>query len=72
MQKLTRNHYQASATVIKVARLQKNNTSLKVNGKVCGRNCQMVVDTGTCFTIVRPDIVKHCRINDTGTKFGNP
>nr|WPV71156.1 MAG: replicase [Ips erranti-like virus 3] len=29
----------------------------------------MVVDTGSCHTIVRPDIVKHCRISDTGTKF---
>lgn len=26
----------------------------------------MVVDTGTCFIIVRPDIVKHCTIGDTG------
>jgi len=68
-QKVTRNHYQASPTVIKETRLQQNNTSLIGNDKVCGRNCQMVVDTGTCFIIVRPDIVKHCRISDTGAKF---
>jgi len=29
----------------------------------------MVVDTGSCYTIVRPDIVKYCRIGDTRTKF---
>jgi len=29
----------------------------------------MVVLTGTCYTIVRPDIVKHCGIIDTGAKF---
>jgi len=56
------NHHLPS--VIKVARLQQNNTGLVVNGEVCGRNCQMVVDTGSGFTIV-----KHCRISDTGTKF---
>lgn len=27
----------------------------------------MVVDTGSCFTLVRPDIVNHCRIMDSGT-----
>jgi len=29
----------------------------------------MVVDTESGFTIVRPDIVRHCRISDAGTKF---
>jgi len=66
-QKLAENHH--SPSVIKVARFQQNSSSLVVNGKVCGRNCQIVVDTGTGFTIVRPDIVKRCRISDTGEKF---
>jgi len=35
----------------------------------CGKNRQLVVDSGTCFTIVRPDIVKHCKFSDTGAKF---
>jgi len=55
-QKLTGNLYQASPTVIKVVRLQQNNTSFVVNGKVRGRNSQMVVDSGTCFSRVMPTL----------------
>lgn len=57
-QKLTKKHYQASPTLIKVARLT-------VNGKLC----EKIVDTGTWFIILRPNVKKHRRISDTGTKF---
>ncbi|KAJ8916808.1 hypothetical protein NQ315_005815 [Exocentrus adspersus] len=42
--------------------------SLAVPGRVCGRECKMIVDTGSSYTIVRPNIVAHCKMQDTDTQ----
>ncbi|KAJ8982092.1 hypothetical protein NQ317_010950 [Molorchus minor] len=40
-----------------------------VYGKVCGRDCQMVIDTGSYHTIVKPNILAHCRMKPTSNSF---
>ncbi|KAJ8917636.1 hypothetical protein NQ315_000120, partial [Exocentrus adspersus] len=45
--------------------LQCNGASLAVPGRVCGRECKMIIDTGSSHTIVRPNIVAHCKMQDT-------
>ncbi|KAJ8911711.1 hypothetical protein NQ315_013173 [Exocentrus adspersus] len=47
--------------------LQCDGSSLIVPGRVCDRECQMIVDTGSSHTIVKPNIVTHCRIQQQGT-----
>ncbi|KAJ8915474.1 hypothetical protein NQ315_003237 [Exocentrus adspersus] len=49
--------------------LQCNGTSLAVPGRVCGRECKMIVDTGSSHTIGRPNIVAHCKMQDTEEKY---
>ncbi|KAJ8921601.1 hypothetical protein NQ315_010508, partial [Exocentrus adspersus] len=49
--------------------LQCNGASLAVPGRVCGRECKMIVDTGSSHTIVRPNIVAHCKMQDTEEKY---
>ncbi|KAJ8913809.1 hypothetical protein NQ315_002715 [Exocentrus adspersus] len=49
--------------------LQCNGASLAVPGRVCGRECKMIVDTGASHTIVRPNIVAHCKMQDTEEKY---
>ncbi|KAJ8914968.1 hypothetical protein NQ315_002492 [Exocentrus adspersus] len=49
--------------------LQCNGASLAVPGRVCGRECKMIVDTGSSHTIVRPNIVAHCKMQDTQEKY---
>ncbi|KAJ8915375.1 hypothetical protein NQ315_008262 [Exocentrus adspersus] len=49
--------------------LQCNGASLAVPGRVCGRECKMIVDTGSSHTIVRPNIVEHCKMQDTEEKY---
>ncbi|KAJ8914074.1 hypothetical protein NQ315_014268 [Exocentrus adspersus] len=49
--------------------LQCNGASLAVPGRVCGRGCKMIVDTGSSHTIVRPNIVEHCNMQDTEEKY---
>ncbi|KAJ8914386.1 hypothetical protein NQ315_017476 [Exocentrus adspersus] len=49
--------------------LQCNGASLAVPGRVCGRECKMIVDTGSSHTIVRPNIVAHCKMQDTEKKY---
>ncbi|KAJ8910126.1 hypothetical protein NQ315_003497 [Exocentrus adspersus] len=48
---------------------QCNGASLAVPGRVCGRECKMIVDTGSSRTIVRPNIVAHCKMQDTEEKY---
>ncbi|KAJ8913363.1 hypothetical protein NQ315_008753 [Exocentrus adspersus] len=48
---------------------QCNGASLAVPGRVCGRECKMIVDTGSSHTIVRPNIVAHCKMQDTEEKY---
>ncbi|KAJ8912214.1 hypothetical protein NQ315_009038 [Exocentrus adspersus] len=50
---------------IKITRLQNNGSSLVVPGRICGRECEMIFDTGSSHTIVKPNIVAHCRIQNT-------
>ncbi|KAJ8981733.1 hypothetical protein NQ317_008994 [Molorchus minor] len=40
-----------------------------VYGKVCGRDCQMVIDTGSYHTIVKPNILAHCKMTPTSNNF---
>ncbi|KAJ8921726.1 hypothetical protein NQ315_010636 [Exocentrus adspersus] len=49
--------------------LQRDGASLAVPGRVCGRECKMIVDTGSSHTIVRPNIVAHCKVQDTEEKY---
>ncbi|KAJ8916941.1 hypothetical protein NQ315_013413 [Exocentrus adspersus] len=49
--------------------LQCNGASLAVPGRVCGRECKMIVDTGSSHTVVRPNIVAHCKMQDTEEKY---
>ncbi|KAJ8912803.1 hypothetical protein NQ315_014386 [Exocentrus adspersus] len=49
--------------------LQCNGASLAVHGRVCGRECKMIVDTGSSHTIVRPNSVAHCKMQDTEEKY---
>ncbi|KAJ8911359.1 hypothetical protein NQ315_011652 [Exocentrus adspersus] len=49
--------------------LQCNGASLAVPGRVCGRECKMIIDTGSSHTIVRPNIVAHCEMQDTEEKY---
>ncbi|KAJ8981436.1 hypothetical protein NQ317_015638 [Molorchus minor] len=63
-QKLTR-FYQAPLSKIKVSRLRNDGTSLVAYGKVCGRECRMVIDTGSYHTIVKPNILAHCRMKQS-------
>ncbi|KAJ8952330.1 hypothetical protein NQ318_017224 [Aromia moschata] len=67
-QMLTRT-YQAPPSRIKVSRLRHDGTSLIVYGKICGRDSQMVIDTGSYHTIVNPKIVTHCRLQPTTRNF---
>ncbi|KAJ8915941.1 hypothetical protein NQ315_016617 [Exocentrus adspersus] len=46
-----------------------NGASLAVPGRVCGRECKMIIDTGSSHTIVRPNIVAHCKMQDTKEKY---
>ncbi|KAJ8913478.1 hypothetical protein NQ315_013858 [Exocentrus adspersus] len=46
-----------------------NGASLAVPGRVCGRECKMIIDTGSSHTIVRPNIVAHCKMQDTEEKY---
>ncbi|KAJ8911361.1 hypothetical protein NQ315_011654 [Exocentrus adspersus] len=48
---------------------QCNGASLAVPGRVCGRECKMIVDTGSSHTIVRPNIVAHCKMQDTEEEY---
>ncbi|KAJ8916404.1 hypothetical protein NQ315_014615 [Exocentrus adspersus] len=50
---------------IKITQLQNNGSSLVVPGRICGRECEMILDTGSSHTIVKPNIVAHCRIQNT-------
>ncbi|KAJ8914247.1 hypothetical protein NQ315_003612 [Exocentrus adspersus] len=50
---------------IKITLLQNNGSSLVVPGRICGRECEMILDTGSSHTIVKPNIVAHCRIQNT-------
>ncbi|KAJ8909425.1 hypothetical protein NQ315_003476 [Exocentrus adspersus] len=50
---------------IKITRLQNNGSSLVVPGRICGRECEIILDTGSSHTIVKPNIVAHCRIQNT-------
>ncbi|KAJ8912596.1 hypothetical protein NQ315_000465 [Exocentrus adspersus] len=50
---------------IKITRLQNNGSSLVVPGRICGRECEMILDTGSSHTIVNSNIVAHCRIQNT-------
>ncbi|KAJ8979132.1 hypothetical protein NQ317_016750 [Molorchus minor] len=61
--------YQAPLSKIKVSRLRNDGTSLVVYGKVCGRDCQMVIDTGSYHTIVKPNILAHCKMKPTTNNF---
>ncbi|KAJ8916798.1 hypothetical protein NQ315_005803 [Exocentrus adspersus] len=49
--------------------LQCNGASLAAPGRVCGRECKMIVDTGSSHTIVRPNIVAHCKMQDREEKY---
>ncbi|KAJ8913255.1 hypothetical protein NQ315_012873 [Exocentrus adspersus] len=49
--------------------LQCNGASLVVPGRVCGRECKMIVDTGSSHTVVRPNIVAHCKMQDTEEEY---
>ncbi|KAJ8910601.1 hypothetical protein NQ315_003971 [Exocentrus adspersus] len=46
-----------------------NGASLAVPGRVCGREYKMIIDTGSSHTIVRPNIVAHCKMQDTEEKY---
>ncbi|KAJ8981859.1 hypothetical protein NQ317_017537 [Molorchus minor] len=52
-----------------ISRLRNDGTSLVVYGKVCGRDCQMVIDTGSYHTIVKPNILAHCKMKPTTNNF---
>ncbi|KAJ8912767.1 hypothetical protein NQ315_016724 [Exocentrus adspersus] len=54
---------------IKITRLQNNGSSLVVPGRICGRECEMILDTGSSHTIVKPNIVAHCRIQNTDEEY---
>ncbi|KAJ8914792.1 hypothetical protein NQ315_014534 [Exocentrus adspersus] len=49
--------------------LQCNGSSLALPGRICGRECKMIIDTDSSHTVVRPNIVAHCRMQDTEEKY---
>ncbi|KAJ8974590.1 hypothetical protein NQ317_004480 [Molorchus minor] len=57
--------FQTPLSKTKVSRWRYDGTSLVVYGKACGRECQMVIDTGSYHTRVNPNIVAHGKMKPT-------
>lgn len=54
--------YQAPDFQIRISQLQCGDNSLLLEGKVDGKACEMVIDTGASHTIVRADLIPEGRV----------